>query len=139
MMDYSLPALLCLWQAQLKMLHMMLFVGVSPLEAVLHYISQDVCEELVKFNLNTIYGTSSPRVELGATLWPWSDLYWSNYVLIISIKMYSDSYLIFFGYSENFTDIFRLFPHLSPCLPSSFHYRNPFMARSVDSGALASS
>lgn len=53
--------------------------------------------------------------------------------------MYSDSHLIFFGYGENFTDIFRLFPHLSPCLLSSLHYQNAFMARSVDSGALASS
>ena len=66
-MDYSLPALLSLWQALLIMLHMMLLVGVSPVGAVLHYLSQCVCKELVKFNLNMIYSTSSPRVELGAT------------------------------------------------------------------------
>lgn len=67
-MDYPLFALLCLWQALLEMLHVMLLVGVSPSEVILHYISQDVQEELEKFHLNTIYSTSSPRVELGATL-----------------------------------------------------------------------
>ena len=38
--------------------------------AVLHYLSQCVCKELAKFNLNMIYSTSSPRVELGATQRP---------------------------------------------------------------------
>ena len=37
-MDYSLLALLSLWQALLIMLHMMLLVGVSPVGAVLHYL-----------------------------------------------------------------------------------------------------
>lgn len=58
-MDYSLPALLCLW-------HMKLLVRASTSGVVLPYISQGGYEELVNFHLNTIYTISSPRVELGA-------------------------------------------------------------------------
>lgn len=35
---------------------------------VLLYISQGGYEELAKFNLNTVYSTSSLRVEMGGTL-----------------------------------------------------------------------
>ena len=61
MLGYSPPALLCLWPLRL-------LVSIFLSGVVLLYISQGGYEELAKFNLNTVYSTSSLRVEMGGTL-----------------------------------------------------------------------